>query len=676
MDDSRKLLADYVKNGSESAFRELVTRYINLVHSTAVRLVNGDAHLAEDITQTVFADLARKAHSLPADVMLGGWLHRDAYLVAGTTMRGERRRHYRERQAVAMNLPDDHTAANLALVAPILDEAINQLEPADRTAILLRFFEQREFRAVGEAMGSNEDAARMRVSRALDKLQTLLKNRGVTFSAAALGAALAAGAVSAAPLGLAATVAGTALAGGVAGGATAPFLKFMTMSNFKIAVISAAAVAALAAPVVVQHQSFAKLRDENQTLRQQAALLAPLQTENEKLSNLVVQAKTGPAPANQQVRELARLRGEVAVLRQQTNDLVQAQEAMRQIGRGQVVAGRRGGRGFTDNGKRVLRNMTMAEFAKFIGDGLQAPVADQTGLTGSYDIELTRPWMGAVDETLGRVTGILLNELGLQLIPFAGPFKAEEEQDRRQKVAVVWQLPDGTWTNAVSTNDAPTWSNTTNGGFAIRLDHPGALGLKTANGEPFPDEQSVGQIGGRRRGGAGLDTQGFPPLVANKLSLIEASKMQWALEYNKQNSDTPTWEDLGKYLGRGPNGDLSYFTNAPEGDYIIGPVGQSPGFRINPTAQPAVFALGTPHPDLPTTDQDKCINHLRYIDSAKQQWALEKRKQNKDTPTMEDLKPYLGPFVNEVTVCPDGGVYTIGTVGEKPTCSIPGHVLP
>src|ERR1700733_4366147 len=190
MDDSQKLLADYVKNGSESAFRNLVARYINLVHSTATRLVNGDGHLAEDITQTVFVDLARKAHTLPPQVMLGGWLHRDTCFVAGTTMRGERRRQFRERQAVAMNLPDDHTAANLALVAPILDEAINQLEPDDRSAILLRFFEQLEFRAVGEATGSSEDAARMRVTRALEKLHALLKNRGVAFSAAALSGAL------------------------------------------------------------------------------------------------------------------------------------------------------------------------------------------------------------------------------------------------------------------------------------------------------------------------------------------------------------------------------------------------------------------------------------------------------------------------------------------------------
>ena len=72
-----------------------------------------------------------------------------------------------------------------------------------------------------------------------------------------------------------------------------------------------------------------------------------------------------------------------------------------------------------------------------------------------------------------------------------------------------------------------------------------------------------------------------------------------------------------------------------------------------------------------------CINNLRLIDSAKQQWALEQRKQATDTPTMDDLRPYLGRGPNgEMPVCPDNGVYVIGAVKEKPTCSVPGHVLP
>ena len=102
------MLAEYAANGSEEAFRELVSRYIDLVYSTAVRLVNGDTHRAEDVAQTVFADLARLAGKISKDVMLGGWLHRRTWHVATTLMRNERRRLNRERQAAEMNTLQDH----------------------------------------------------------------------------------------------------------------------------------------------------------------------------------------------------------------------------------------------------------------------------------------------------------------------------------------------------------------------------------------------------------------------------------------------------------------------------------------------------------------------------------------------------------------------------------------
>src|SRR5579859_5291096 len=157
MTDSQTLLAHYVEAGSEAAFRELVTRYLALVYSTAVRLVGGDTHLAEDVTQTVFVDLARTAGSLPERVMLGGWLHRHTCFVASKTLRGERRRQLRERQAAEMNALQDHTQANLAQLSPVLDEAIDQLDAEDRSAILLRFFEQLDFRSVGRMLDTNED---------------------------------------------------------------------------------------------------------------------------------------------------------------------------------------------------------------------------------------------------------------------------------------------------------------------------------------------------------------------------------------------------------------------------------------------------------------------------------------------------------------------------------------
>src|ERR1035437_5694652 len=226
MTDSQTLLAEYARSRSEPAFRELVSRYIDLVYSTAFRLVGGDAQSAQDVAQTVFVALAAKAGTLPEDVMLGGWLHQHTRFAAGKFMRTERRRQLRERQAAEMNAIEDHSESNLAQVAPVLDEAIGQLEAEDRTAILLRFFERRDFRSVGDALGSSEDAARKRVDRALEKLHVFLKQRGSTLSAVALGTALVTEAVTAAPAGLAGTTVRIALASSAAtGGITATLVK-------------------------------------------------------------------------------------------------------------------------------------------------------------------------------------------------------------------------------------------------------------------------------------------------------------------------------------------------------------------------------------------------------------------------------------------------------------------
>jgi RNA polymerase sigma factor (sigma-70 family) len=255
MTDSNTLLSQYARTGSESAFRELVSRYIDLVYSTAFRLVDGDVESAQDVAQTVFVALADQARTLPKDVMLGGWLHLRTRFAAGKLMRTERRRQLRERQAAEMNATEDHSESNLAQVAPVLDEAIGQLDAEDRTAILLRFFERKDFRGVGEALGSSEDAARKRVDRALEKLYVLLKHRGATLSAAALGAALAAEAVTAAPAGLAGTVARAALASAAAGTATTlGVLKSMALAKLTLVAAGVVAVGLLVAFLFREHQ--------------------------------------------------------------------------------------------------------------------------------------------------------------------------------------------------------------------------------------------------------------------------------------------------------------------------------------------------------------------------------------------------------------------------------------
>jgi RNA polymerase sigma factor (sigma-70 family) len=327
MTDSQQLLADYVRNGSEDAFRELVTRYLALVYSTAIRLVGGDAYLAEDVAQTVFVDLARKAHGLPNDVMLGGWLHRDTCFVASKTMRSERRRQSRERHAVEMNSFQDHSESDLRRVAPILDEVINRLGAEDRAAILLRFFEQRDFRSVGDALGSTEDAARMRVTRALEKLHSLLKHRGVTLSVAALGTVLTAEAVTAAPIGLAVTISSVALGSAAAGtGTTLTLIKLIAMTKVQAGILCGIVVASAVTSWQVEHQAQAKMRQGDALLEQQRSQLAQLQAENERLSNLLTQAGSPNNPGN-----LQKLRDEVAILRHQTSELTVLQEEKRRL---------------------------------------------------------------------------------------------------------------------------------------------------------------------------------------------------------------------------------------------------------------------------------------------------------------------------------------------------------
>ena len=184
--DTGKLLRTFAENGSEDAFRELVIRYINLVYSVALRRVGGDSHMAQDVAQTVFTDFAGKARSLSSGVQLGGWLHRHTCFVAANFTRNERRRQAREQIAVQMNTLSETHDADWKDVAPVLDDAIDQLDDTDRDAVVLRFYAQCDLRHVGTALGISEDAAQKRVSRALDKLRDLLVQRGVSLSVAAL----------------------------------------------------------------------------------------------------------------------------------------------------------------------------------------------------------------------------------------------------------------------------------------------------------------------------------------------------------------------------------------------------------------------------------------------------------------------------------------------------------
>ena len=96
MTPDSELLARLARTRSEATFAELVRRHVNLVYSTALRQVNGDAHLAQEVAQTIFTDLARNADSLSHRENLTGWLYTSAYFAAAKTVRGETHRRNRE----------------------------------------------------------------------------------------------------------------------------------------------------------------------------------------------------------------------------------------------------------------------------------------------------------------------------------------------------------------------------------------------------------------------------------------------------------------------------------------------------------------------------------------------------------------------------------------------------
>src|SRR5215831_18828197 len=186
-----ELVREYASSGSEEAFTALVSQHINLVYSVALRGV-GNPHQAEEICQAVFIILARKAARLPEGTVLSGWLYETARLTAANYLRGEIRRTQREQESQMRSLLDESEPDAWAQVAPLLEQAMAQLNEQDRDAVVLRFFEARNLQQVGASLGTSEDAAKMRVNRAVGKLRTFFMRRGVALSAAALCGAISA----------------------------------------------------------------------------------------------------------------------------------------------------------------------------------------------------------------------------------------------------------------------------------------------------------------------------------------------------------------------------------------------------------------------------------------------------------------------------------------------------
>ena len=305
--DDMELLRDYAMRHSEEAFTTLVTRHIDLVYSAALRHTRNH-HQAQEITQAVFVVLARKAPSLNPRTVLAGWLFQTARLTAANHVRGEIRRARREQEACMQFDPNDRDEDAWKHVTPILNEIIGGLREKDRDAVVLRFLQGKDYQQVAAALGATEEAAQMRVSRALEKMRNMFARRGVVLSATALGGAIAAQGTQAAPAGLAATIAAGAVHGTALGASTLTLtegtLKIMAWTNAKV-VIGASVVALLA---VQHHQNAAQARElaaARQQLNGQAEAVA---AEESRAQELEQQTAGILETESSQQKDLERLR--------------------------------------------------------------------------------------------------------------------------------------------------------------------------------------------------------------------------------------------------------------------------------------------------------------------------------------------------------------------------------
>jgi RNA polymerase sigma factor (sigma-70 family) len=341
-DQDMELLASYTGNGSEAAFAELVHRHLDLVYSAALRQVRSP-QLAEEVAQSVFADLARNAARLLPETVLAAWLYQVARRTAVDVIRRESRRRLREQLALEMADMNDHPSI-WKEIEPLLEEAMERLEPAERSAILLRFFENRNLREVGETLGTSEDAAQKRVSRAVDRLREFLSQRGVTVGASGLALALSANAVQSAPLGLAMTISTGATAATISAAAfhgatttttTMGTTKVLAMTTLQKIAVTAVITAAVGVGVYEPRQA-ARARQQLHALQQSEDPLKEqmrrLTQEREEAAAQLIAVRDQNEALRASLADLPKLRGEVGRLRENARELARIKAAATNTG--------------------------------------------------------------------------------------------------------------------------------------------------------------------------------------------------------------------------------------------------------------------------------------------------------------------------------------------------------
>ena len=325
-----QLLKAYAEHRSEEAFSELLHRHLDFTYGAALRMVR-DPHLAEDVTQAVFLALARQAGALSERQILSGWLHRTAQNIAAQTVRTIERRRAREQEAAIVNDPNaPGPVATWEYIAPHLDDALGELNESDRDALLLRFFEKKSAREIGQRLGISDDAAQKRVTRAVERLRELFAKRGLTVGASGLVLVLSANAAPAAPAGLAVAIStAAALTGPTLAATTTVATQAIAMTTIQKTLV-AATIAILTGVGLHEAWQAAHLRDQIDILQQQQIPFAEKFKQSQLEQSNAVSQLTALHEDNERLRrnvgELLKLRAESGLLRMGSNDVAQLRQ--------------------------------------------------------------------------------------------------------------------------------------------------------------------------------------------------------------------------------------------------------------------------------------------------------------------------------------------------------------
>jgi RNA polymerase sigma factor (sigma-70 family) len=285
-DSDFQLLRRFTR-GDEAAFAGLVERHAAMVRGVALRCTE-DAGLAEEVSQSVFVLLARRASSIPSE-HLSGWLHNTAFLTA----RNARRNSLRYRQALRelghhpdiMN-PSERSSGFAASpwedIRPHLDEAVYGLPENARRPVMLRFFENKSVREIAALTGKNEAAVRKGIERSLERLSGMLRRRGIMTTGAALGAMLSGQSLLAPSASAALTVAAlqgispvTAVAASSSATVTLLSKTIILMTTYQGLTTAAATLVLASIPAAFLWRENSGLKQELRELKAVAVSVAP-----------------------------------------------------------------------------------------------------------------------------------------------------------------------------------------------------------------------------------------------------------------------------------------------------------------------------------------------------------------------------------------------------------------